>query len=312
MSNLEKAAIALDESRIKRLMLDQVDFDAYMNGRDNDCHESVKPASHFEDELNSYFDPNNEASGDSMPWSKTDDLIKFRHSELSIWNGINGHGKSAVLGQIIMGFMRQRRCCIASLEMKPVITLARMVKQSLGGKYPTPEYVNQFLVRAENKLWLYDQQGTVAADRIIQVIYYAAEKLLCEHFVIDSLMKCGLGEDDYNGQKRFVDRLCAAAKDTECHIHLVTHARKGDSEMEMPNKMSVKGTGAITDQADNVLTVWRNKKKELLIAEGKATEENKDAPDTMIICDKQRNGEWEGRIALWYDIQSMRYRENLR
>src|SRR5512142_1503372 len=100
MSNLEKGAISLDEARAKRLMIDHVDFDAYMNGRDNNCHEAVKPASHFEDELNAYFDPNNEASGDCMPWSKTADQIRFRHSEVSIWNGINGHGKSAVLGQI--------------------------------------------------------------------------------------------------------------------------------------------------------------------------------------------------------------------
>ena len=187
-----------------------------------------------------------------------------------------------------------------------------MCRQALGGRNPTNDFINKFVSRIERKLWLYDQQGTVSADKLIGVMYYAAEKLLVEHFVVDSLMKCGIGEDDYNGQKRFVDRLCAFAKDTECHVHLVTHAKKTEDEFNMPGKMSVKGSGAITDQADNVLTVWRNKKKEQKISGGDTSDETKKLPDAMICCDKQRNGEWEGRIALWYDVESMRYMESPR
>lgn len=309
MSSLEKGAISLDKARAKRLMIDPVDFDRFMDDRDNNHYETVKPPSAFLDELQSHFDGNSESFGDCLPWTKAEDTIRFRHSELTVWSGINGHGKSNLLGQVIGGFLPKRRACIASLEMKPVTTLARMCRQALGVSNPTPTYVEQFINASEGRLWLYDQQGTVAADRIIQVIYYAAEKLLCEHFVVDSLMKCGIGEDDYNGQKRFVDKLCAAAKDTECHIHLVTHSRKGENEYETPGKMSVKGSGSITDQADNVLTVWRNKKLELLKAEGKATEEQLKMPEALLICDKQRNGEWEGRISLWYDVASMRYLE---
>lgn len=309
MSNLEKAAISLDEARIKRLKIDEVDFNQYMNERDGADHANIKTPSNFLDDLLAHFE-GGDILGDCMPWQKTEGLIRFRHSEVTIWNGINGHGKSNVLGQVILHLLRERKACIASLEMKPVTTLARMCRQALGGRSPTSMFITRFIERADGKLWLYDQQGTVSADKVIGVIYYAAEKLGCEHFVVDSLLKCGLGEDDYNGQKRFVDKLCAAAKDTNCHIHLVTHARKGESEHEVPGKMSVRGTASITDQADNVLTVWRNKKKEHLIAENKATEETHLLPDAMIICDKQRNGEAEPRIALWFDVASMRYNEN--
>ena len=31
-------------------------------------------------------------------------------------------------------------------------------------------------------------------------------------------------------------------------------------------------------------------------------------PDAMLIVDKQRNGAWEGRIALWFDSPSQQYR----
>jgi twinkle protein len=129
-------------------------------------------------------------------------------------------------------------------------------------------------------------------------------------FVIDSLMKCGINEDDYNGQKRFIDQLCAAAKDTGCHIHLIAHSRKGQDELTAPNKMDVKGSGSITDQVDNVITVWRNKRKEQAIAASKTTPEILDMPDALLIVDKQRHGEWEGKIGLYFDKPSFRYVEH--
>jgi twinkle protein len=295
-----------------QLMVSEAEIDRHMNERDTADHVNVKVPSSFLDQLVSHFDESEGVTGDCLPWEKTQNLIRLRHSEVTIWNGINGHGKSNVLGQVILHQLKGRKACIASLEMKPVTTLARMCRQALGGRNPTSEFISNFVSRADSKLWLYDQQGTVSADKVIGVMYYAAEKLLVEHFVVDSLMKCGIGEDDYNGQKRFVDRLCAFAKDTECHVHLVTHAKKAENEHDLPGKMSVKGSGSITDQVDNVLTVWRNKKKEQKIAAGDTSEDTKNLPDAMICCDKQRNGEWEGRIALWFDVDSMRYRESPR
>jgi len=69
------------------------------------------------------------------------------------------------------------------------------------------------------------------------------------------------------------------------------------------------GSGSITDQVDNVLTCWRNKGKETAQQTGgtwSATD-----PDCLLICDKQRNGEWEGRIALWFEPASMQFIESL-
>jgi twinkle protein len=53
------------------------------------------------------------------------------------------------------------------------------------------------------------------------------------------------------------------------------------------------------------MVVWRNKKKQHDAQAGKAVDE--DAPDAMVICEKQRNGEWEGRIALWFHEASQQY-----
>jgi len=310
MANLDKlnqGAIALDEARRKRLMINEGEFERYMQERDNSEHANVKPAHAFTEDVITFFNTDQTFIGASLPWSKTHEQFRLRPAEVTIWAGYSGHGKSLVLGQVMLHVLQSQKVCIASFEMRPVTTLARMCRQALGSNLPTDDYVRRFCDRAGEKLWLYDQHGTVSHERVISVIHYAAEKLGVEHFVIDSLMKCGIGEDDYNGQKRFIDKLCAVAKDTGCHIHLVAHSRKGQDELSAPNKMDIKGSGSITDQVDNVMTVWRNKRKEQSLSAGKNESEILNQPDAIIICDKQRNGEWEGKIGLWFDKASFRF-----
>jgi twinkle protein len=32
-------------------------------------------------------------------------------------------------------------------------------------------------------------------------------------------------------------------------------------------------------------------------------------PDAVLVCEKQRNGEWEGKLKLWFDYKSQQYIE---
>lgn len=47
-------------------------------------------------------------------------------------------------------------------------------------------------------------------------------------------------------------------------MHIVIHPRKGANESTPPGKLDNKGTGALSDLADNCFTIWRNKDKEAL------------------------------------------------
>ena len=254
-----------------------------------------------------------------LPWAKTHQAFNFRPGEVTLWAGVNGQGKSMMTGLAALSLCTQgERCCIASFEMKPRKTLERMMRQWSGQGAPTseematPEVVDvfrdlyeQFRDWSGQTLWIYDQQGTVKTNLLIAVLKYCANELGVKHFFIDSLMKCVADEDDYNGQKRFVDEVTAIARDTGMHIHLVHHLKKLPDESKTPDKMDVKGSGSITDQVDNVLLVWRNKPKERNAAAGKMVAEGE--PDAMLICEKQRNGEWEGRISLWFHKPSQQY-----
>lgn len=285
------------------LLNDTIDFSAYLEETDAE-HRVIKSSSYVDDVVE-YYHSETPVRGDVMPWEKTHAEMRFRLGEVTLWGGMNGHGKSLVLGQTCLGFISQgSKVCIASMEMKPLITLARMCRQAQAIYKPDVAFIHEFHKRTDGFLWLYDQQGTVKAKMMLAVIRYCAEKLKVNHFVIDSLMKCGIGEDDYNGQKAFLDSLTSIARDTGIHLHLVAHSRKAKDEYTLPGKMDVKGTGAITDQVDNVLTVWRNKKKEEQRVAGTAVHTE---PDALVICDKQRNGEWEGKIGLFFHPGSMQF-----
>lgn len=259
----------------------------------------VRRASEYADEVVASFADNGDACGARLPWGKTHGTIRLRPGEMSIWAGVNGHGKSMLLSHVILDLMTQgERACIASLEMRPVSTLKRMARQAVGVESPAEEWARRFLAWLGGKLWLYDQQGTVSARRMVALVRYCREEIGIQHVVVDSLMKCGIGVDDYNAQKAFVDQLATLANQAGVHVHLVAHSRKKNSEHDMMDKFDVKGSSEITDMADNVFSLWRNKRKEELRQAGKL--ERQDEPDAFLTCDKQRHGEWEGRIALWY------------
>jgi twinkle protein len=298
-----------------RMMLraDEIDFGAYVEATAGT--ERVRPAKDYVLEMADRLGkPRIGDDGDALPWCDKD-RIAFRPGELTVWAGVNGHGKSMMSGMCAVQLMAVRRkVCIASLEMRPERTLERMLRQWTGynpnGVWAShPEAITSlrelyadFAGQADGTLWIYDQQGTVKAETMIGVARYCGEKLGMQHIFIDSLMKCVKGADDYNAQKDFVDAMCAAAKDFGMHVHLVHHIRKLENELKVPGKMDIKGAGEITDQADNVLVVWRNKTP---------PEKRKETdPDCLLICDKQRNGSgWEGMLKLWFDAESQQYTE---
>ncbi len=288
------------------------DFAAYM--RENEMPAQVVPASSYRQAVKRALFTPAEAMP-TMPWQKTAEVVQFRPGEVSLWAGTNGSGKSMLLSHVALGLMGQgERVSIASFEMKPVKQLERMARQTSMGQRPTEEAVDRMCDWLENKLWFYDQQGTVRADMVYRVCGYAAERLKCGHVVVDSLMKCVRGEDDMNGQKEFVDELTAIARDTGLHIHLVHHVRKPEDQNKVPTKFDAKGSGSITDQVDNVFMVWRNKAKEAIEERhmrgeilNARDEEALNAADVLVACEKQRNGDWEGKIALWFHKAALQY-----
>jgi len=291
---------------------DSVDWEAYVNDVD-DGRADVRPASEFIEEIISE-DASPQVAGCATPWPSVGDDVRFRGGEVSLWGGVNGHGKSAVLGYAMLHAMSAgERACIASMEMRPKDTLRRLVRQAACTEKVADDYKRQFGKWTNGLLWIYNHVGTVQRDRMLAVARYCRRELGVQHMVIDSMLKCGIAPDDYAGQKSFVDQLCALARDTDLHIHLVHHARKSEKESIVPDKFDLKGAGEITDLVDNVLIVHRNKAKEDGLRKDGLSDEKRAAleaqSDTVLICAKQRHHTWEGTVRLWFDPASLQFRD---
>jgi twinkle protein len=294
---------------------DEIDFEKYL--KQTDHKQLVKKAIVWADELmEEAINPPVDTSV-MMPWSSTADSFSFRSGEVTVWAGLNGSGKSMMTSQVALGLVKQKqRVCIASFEMKPKVTLKRMIRQFAGKSLESTNYqltpvqqkldaITRFKTFANNYMYFYDQQGTVRPEIIIAMCKYCAEELGITHIVVDNLMKCVSGEDNYNGQKDFVDQLTSVARDYNIHIHLVHHIRKLANDEIRPSKSDLRGSSSITDQVDNVLILWRNKKKEHELQCGDTT--NIDAPDALLMCEKQRNGENESWYDMWYHKDSQQF-----
>lgn len=301
---------------------DSIDFNLY--ARETEAKTLVRPASAWHDDLSARLRAKPSERSVHLPWPKTRDNFAFRRAEVTAWVGGNGNGKSLMLGQLALSLIGQgEKVCIASFEMKPVVTLQRMARQFCGMNPISPEFQSSqgiaelehlyrdFFEWTDKGLWLYDQAGTADADTVIGMVRYCAKELKIGHIVIDNLAKCVRGEDDYNAQKSFVEELAAIARDHNIHVHLAHHLKKLSKEGETPDKNDSKGSGAITDTVDNVFMVFRNKLKEDDVKLKGSMSTKKGEPDQYLLCRKQRNyegsGEGEPSIGLWFHRDAQQY-----
>jgi twinkle protein len=260
------------------------------------------------------FDEESRTLGVPFPWSVMQQVNEMRPGELSLWVGASSSGKSLILGQVINHVLRSQTALIMSLEMKPEETIWRMIHQYAGCSEPSREIAEQFLQRAEGKLFIYDQVDSLPVDTVLAVVRFATQRMMADHLVIDSLMKCGVGRENYEAQAEFVNRLQYAAKASRTHIHLVCHVRKPDGSAGLPSKYDVRGAGEITDVADNIYILGRNKPKEAALqkqGDGRDLNEKElellTQKDVYLDCAKNRHGGEERRVGLYFHKDSQQY-----
>ncbi|MBD1601164.1 bifunctional DNA primase/helicase [Pseudomonas typographi] len=288
---------------------DDID-DCYAKAKNFDP-ERLKSAARYITEVEAeFFDRNPELIGMELPWEFARDKIRFRPSEVSIWTGWSGHGKSQLLNYLAFHGVNRKgnedKFVIASMEMPARRTLQRMVRQASGMSSPSRGYVRAILDHLDGKIWIYDQVGSARTGEMLEAFRYAARRYGVNHFIVDSLAKLGMAEDDYNGQKQAMEALTEFAHEMDVHVHLVAHPRKAEDESKPPGKLDVRGGAVLTDLADNVITVWRNKRKENTPGD----QVSDDDPDVKMVISKQRLNGNEGVIKLWFNKGCYQYFSN--
>ncbi len=276
----------------------------------------LRNAAEFEEAI--WAEYNHVDEGLRLPWLKTHEALLLRPGEVSLWAGVNGHGKSAVVSHVVgHQAMQGTRCCVASMEWRTPLWLARMGRQIAGTARPSEAYSRHIARQYTNTLWAFDVAGAAKAARILEVFAYARRRYKIELFVIDNLTKCGFADDDYSGQKRFIEALSDFARTNDCHVCVVAHMRKSESEDHPSGKMGVKGSGGITDMVATVIEVWRNKAREKAVAlaaqpdadplPAKYQPNGPCGADTLLLVHKQNATGKEPTIRLWFDPDSTQF-----
>jgi len=192
---------------------------------------------------------------------------------LTVWTGLNGGGKSTLLGQEMLTAIDQGyRVCVYSGELPAPMFRFWTDLQAAGPNHLKAEYdpikeeevfhPQQDIVPLLREwyydyYYLYDSYGGAGEDDLLEVFDYAYKRHDCRIFLVDNLMTTQLENDDsnfYRKQSNFVGKLKDFARHNGVHVHLVAHPRKTEGR---PQKMDVMGSGDITNRADNVLSVHR-------------------------------------------------------
>ena len=265
-------------------------------------------AEEYEDEIMCIF--NGIETGAACPFAKG---LNFRKGEVTLWGGPNGNGKSLLTGQVAMQLADVgERVAILSFEMLPKYTFARLARQRLGSKHVQLDDLHKFFDCYHNSLFVLDHKGAIDYREVMGASIVATRDYKCTHIVIDNLSKIVAGDTDLDSQKEVVQAICDLAQQLNVHIHLVHHVRKTKDEAEELNKYSFKGTSAVVDQVDNAILIQRNKVKEAKRAEGSLSyQDDADSGDTFMHVVKQRNGDWEGKIHLWFNTNANAFCEDI-
>lgn len=292
-----------------RFITDSIDLSEYAKAPE--FAPKVRRASDFVGEVMSALDPcaKSEDKDPSM-LSKKARQLRFRPKEITCWSGYNGHRKSMLTSQVALDLAAQRqKTLVVSLEMAPVVTLARMTRQALGTAFPGRQQIAEFHRWTDERLWLFDHVGRLDVPNAIALCRYFAHELGGQHVFLDSFMKICGSEEKLDEQKEFVTGLCEVADETGLHLHVITHCRKPNSgdEGKRPSKYDIKGSGSISDQAHNVVIVWSNKAKQEKLERNPHDFDALAEPDAVMACEKQRNGSWEGALKFWLHEGSLRF-----
>lgn len=257
--------------------------------------------------------------------------MRIRPSELTLFTGDNGSGKSSMLGMISICAAKQfepgQKVVIASMEVPPEITLWIMARQLLGvGRLDCTEENIARIARAlawlNARVLLYNFLGITDWRELLNTFRYARQHNHGVIFIVDSVMRIGIPDDDYAQQGVVAAQFADFCVKDGAHTFLVVHENKGEGRQ----KDKVRGSKQWTDNAHNVCAVKRNESKAEKIEDWKAEHKAGEMSeseftekmtgvrkvwDTKFILSKQR---WPGSQQnasrwLYFDHESLQFHE---
>ena len=138
----------------KTLELDDSQIHKYLKG---DEKSYVQSPLEFFDIAIDHLKNRGKNPGGILPWDIDFNILPHT---LTIWAGMNGHGKSLIVQQVMLYLMtgdyssREEKVLMWSPELAPVYQLERLARQIVGDPYPDPAEAEEAWCWLNNRLWL--------------------------------------------------------------------------------------------------------------------------------------------------------------
>jgi replicative DNA helicase len=287
-----------------------------------------KPVDFGDGVFDLWFQKNKEEEGWEIPFSFP---FRVRRYEMTLLAGEDGSGKSIFTGHLAVHLIKQGlKGMVASFEEKTTKTLHRMTRQTLGQGPFLPETVEnqkkiaKAMAFLNGGMWIYDFVGITDWRYLLDVMRYAREKEGVDFFVVDSVMRIGIPEDDLASQSLAAAQFAGFTVNTGAHVFVLHHFNKSS---DGGAKAKITGSKRWSDNANNVIGIARNMDKARRLAMVKADldagnmsletynkEVSEQIPefDTNFILEKQRYAGTiqNGAKKLWFDFSgSQQFRD---
>jgi twinkle protein len=255
---------------------------------------------------------------------------------VTLWGGQGHAGKSVLVNHVLVDLLNQDdnvKVCIATMEVEPEEALEQIYRQTAGLAKPAVGYIRRISEIYHDRIMLFLQKGDNKVDTMMKRFEYAYRRYGFNVFVVDSLVQCGVREDDWDGQRKLVQRFVDFVRKHSVHLHLVAHLSKAYRDANRPfyiaDKDDVRGAAAIVDLVHNVCVVTRNNPKEdrvshyrsnpasyTIEAEGgekllKEYEQVMKTPDTYLRIAKMRDIGKRSILPLWFNPESLQFHDTL-
>lgn len=225
----------------------------------------IKAAGDFAEEVwNTFFGAQ---SGDIPGYTLPIEFkLKIRPKEVTLVTGDDGCGKSTFLNYCCLHLAHQlpegQKVMVASFEEPPEAQIWGLTVQLCGTReFPDSSAgVARFtssMAWLHKRILFYAFMGIADWRDVLDSFRYAAKNLGVKVFVLDSVMRIGIQDDDYATQGLVAALFGQFAIEHDVHVFLVIHENKGADR----GKAKVRGSKLWTANASNVVKIERNMEK---------------------------------------------------
>ena len=233
--------------------------------------------------------------------------------ECTILQGFTGHGKSICAYQMANHDIEAgKRVLFVSMEIPAEQVFENMCQQWVG-RFPKDEDIRSFSAWLGGKMLSIDNEEDSMNWNVLKgYIEYVSARFGVNCVYLDSLHFFA-NKGDYEAQDKIAVDIKKLAAKHKMHITLIAHSRYGEGgEYRIPPIDGVEGSKGVLKPFHNILTHWRNVKKEEVLEEGAGHPDwckMADAEDAVLWCSKQRNGfKKRFKQKLWFSFDSMSFR----